>query len=836
MSSLQSIPFIVLFFYSFFNVGQQHSVQATSEHNTSNTDDIAIAKWKFHEFSMHITVMLFLFILILIKIAYHHIPYISDYVPESLVLIIIGITFGGIVIYEIEEKTGLIDPKVWKFTPELFSYYLLPPIILESAYNLYNRTFSEYLGVVLLFSVLGTVFNFLIIGFSMYILFAAGLLGYPVLHFDVKGFLLFSSLIVAVDPVAVLAIFQDIGVELSLYYIVFGESLFNDAITIVLYDIMVAFTGKEEITGHQVFIGILSFFTVSFGGLIIGVLFGVLTCVVTRVRSHLTVFTMLLLAYFSYIMADCVGWSGIISMIGCGLVQAAYAFHNIGEKHVKSVHLFTKMLSEVSEAVIFLFLGIQVVSYKLEWHTGFILWGLILCLVSRSIVIFSITAIVNYVNIDETKITLAQQIVLIYGGLRGAVAFALAVLISENKFPINGEYHKNVIVTATLFIILFTVGFMGMTTKPLVKLLKIRKRDKQTLSLFTILNKSIIDQTLTGIETLTGSRGRNAVRGFFMRIDEKYIRRLLQRNPERYDEKILKVYEHIALKLLYASMRPQDTENILKKIPEGLKLNQSHYPYDQQEQQLQQQLQLQFLNYQQLNHDTSSNTVNALSGVTQEWINRTNMYIVPPADDFYPHDYQHYQHPVDNMPRDDSFLSAGQMMMNSLGGSGIHYPKISFHLTDASLDRLGEYSLARPKQQIDFNEAFTDLLHARSENALSQAKHNLKVNAGDDDDDIGGTGGTGGGGDKDVKIHSKEGIHKKDNQLRDEDKHQSKQLTDENKVKTKGNSLQKTGTNVQQSSNPPADIEMHTIHPTESVDSRIKDLRKHELKDVDKDV
>nr|CAH8861961.1 unnamed protein product [Trichobilharzia regenti] len=826
MSSLQCISIIVYFFFVFyfFFVVEQHSVHAKSNQNTSHTDDIAIAKWKFHEFSMHITVMLFLFILILIKIAYHHIPYISEYVPESLLLIIIGITFGGIVIYEIEEKSASLDPSVWKFTPELFSYYLLPPIILESAYNLYNRTFSEYLGVVLLFSVLGTVFNFLIIGFSMYILFVAGLLGYPILHFDVKGFLLFSSLIVAVDPVAVLAIFQDIGVELSLYYIVFGESLFNDAITIVLYDIMVAFTGKEEITGHQVFIGILSFFTVSFGGLLIGVLFGVLTCLVTRIRSHLTVFTMLLLAYFSYIMADCVGWSGIISMIGCGLVQAAYAFHNIGEKHVKSVHLFTKMLSEVSEAVIFLFLGIQVVSYKLEWHSGFILWGLILCLLSRSIVIFSITAIVNYVNIDETKITLAQQIVLIYGGLRGAVAFALAVLISEKKFPINGEYHKNVIVTATLFIILFTVGFMGMTTKPLVRLLKIRKRDKQTLSLFTILNKSIIDQTLTGIETLTGSRGRNAVRGFFMRIDEKYIRRILQRNPERYDEKILKVYEHIALKLLYASMHPRDTENILKKIPEGLKLN--HYAYDQQDQlQLHQQQQQhleqqQFLHYQQLHHDTSSNAVDALTGVTQEWINRTNMYIVPP-NDYYPQDYL-CQHPSDNIPRDDSFLSAGQMA-NSLGGRGTHYPKISsFHLNDASLERLGEYSLARPRQQLDFNEAFTDLLQSRSENALNQGKHNLKVNAGDDDDDdhIGGTG----VGDKDVKTHPKEGIHKKDNQ------------SDENKVKTKMNSLQKAGTNVEQSSNQPEDIEMHTIHPGESADSRIKDLRKHGSKEGDKDI
>ncbi|XP_018652696.1 putative sodium/hydrogen exchanger [Schistosoma mansoni] len=450
-----------------------YAKHTTHNHSTiiHSKGGISIIKWEFHEFSTHITVMLFLMILICLKLAYHYIPYISSYIPESLLLILIGITFGSIVFYKIENYT--IDNTVWKFTPSLFSYYLLPPIILQSSYELYNRTFSEYLGVILIFSVIGTICNFLFIGIIMYGIYIIGGFGQPKLNMNIKLFLLFSSLIVAVDPVAVLAIFQDIGVELSLYYIVFGESLFNDAITIVLNNIMIVFNNNEQLSSIQIFIGIASFFTVSFGGLFIGVLFGIITCLITRIHSHLSVFTILLLAYFSYIIADCIGWSGIISMIGCGLIQAAYAFHNIGEKYVKSLHLITKILAEVSEAVIFLFLGIQVISYKLEWHTGFIIWGLILCLLSRTIVIFCITAIVNYVNIDETKITISQQIILIYGGLRGAVAFALAVLIPEDIFPMNGIYHKNIIVTTTLFIILFTVGFMGITIKPLMKLLKI---------------------------------------------------------------------------------------------------------------------------------------------------------------------------------------------------------------------------------------------------------------------------------------------------------------------------------------------------------------------------
>ncbi|CAH8605473.1 unnamed protein product [Schistosoma haematobium] len=708
----------------------QQFIDAKSNSTNIHPKEITIIKWEFHEFSTHITVMLFLILLVCLKLAYHYIPYISIYVPESLLLILIGITFGSIVFYTMDNYTTdhhnhnhhtsiSIENTVWKFTPELFAYYLLPPIILESAYGLYNRTFSEYLGVVLIFSVIGTICNFLFIGFSLYIIYQLNLLGEPILQLNIKGYLLFSSLIVAVDPVAVLAIFQDIGVELSLYYIVFGESLFNDAITIVLNDIMIVFNSNEQLTTLQIFIGFISFFTVSFGGLFIGVIFGIITCLITRIHSHLSVFTILLLAYFSYIIADCIGWSGIISMIGCGLIQAAYAFHNIGEKYVKSLLLITRMLAEVSEGVIFLFLGIQVISYKLEWHTGFILWSLILCLLSRTIIVFIITAIVNYVNIDETKITIEQQIILIYGGLRGAVAFALSVLIPDDLFPINSLYHKNVIVTTTLFIILFTVGFMGLTTKPLVKLLKLRKKDQEKLSLFYILNKNIIDQTLTGIETLIGSKGRNAIREFFIKIDENYIRRILQRNPEHYDEKILKVYELIALKLLYASTRPNDTENLLKNIPESLKFNQFH-------------------------HYSRNNLSNLLNhGTTHDWILHNHLSIIPIDDDYNGNlndinNNNNNNNDNDNDDDDDdggtfgesSFISAEQMMKMNINKK--QYRKVSINANDILIDHLSRHnnhhdfyaSTSKHKCQLDLNEAFNDLLQYR----IGASKHQFTLN------------------------------------------------------------------------------------------------------------
>ncbi|CAH8644148.1 unnamed protein product [Dicrocoelium dendriticum] len=531
--------------------------------------EITVADWEFNDFSVHITVMLFLLTMVLIKIGFHRIPYLSEYVPESLLLIILGVIFGAIIRYGV--KVGSYEATVWVLTPTLFFNYLLPPIVLESSYSLYNRTFSEYLGVVLIFAVFGTICNFLIIGFVMYGLERAGAMGDAGKYFDLKGQLLFSSLIVAVDPVAVLAIFQDIGVELSLYYIVFGESLLNDAITVVLYDIMSAFAGRDTVTGQQIGVGIASFFTVSFGGLLIGVVVGIISCLLTRIRSHLNAFSMILLAYFSYIMADCVGWSGIISMIGCGLLQAAYAFQNIDYASVTMVHKLTKIVSEICESVIFLYLGIEILNSNLEWHTGFILWSLVLCLVARAIVVLGITAIVNAVNVDGTKMPFSNQLILIYGGLRGAVAFSLSVLVVPDQLGFHGLYGRRLMITATLFIIVFTVGFMGMTMKPLVKALKIRMQAANKLSLFTVLNDNALDEMLAGIEIIAGNKGRNVIRDFFIRLDEKYLRKILQNKPEPYSNKLMHVYEKIALQLHLASTIPQEMESYLTEIPESLR-------------------------------------------------------------------------------------------------------------------------------------------------------------------------------------------------------------------------------------------------------------------------
>ncbi|BHF68060.1 hypothetical protein SprV_0301109000 [Sparganum proliferum] len=503
---------------------------------------LALASWKFDEVSVYISITLFILAVVLLKIAYHKLPCIASYVPESLLLIVMGLIFGSIIHY-------IPNASAFRLTPNIFFNILLPPIVLESAYSLYNKTFAELLAPILLFAVLGTVLNFLLIGFGLLAVDLSTGLGEPYLGLSIKEYLLFASLIVAVDPVAVLAIFQDIGVDLGLYYLVFGESLLNDAVTVVLYNIMSAFVATPEISSGQIAIGIGSFFTVSLGGALFGVFHGVISCLLTRLNISSEAIVPLLLSYLSYIIADLFGWSGIISIITCGVFQAAYAFHNLTPMSIILLKSSLKQIASISEALIFLLIGCEVFAVRLRWHTGFVLTAVVMCLLARFLVVFALAAIINRGKTEHTKMQWTEQIICSYGGLRGAVAFSLAILLQSHFLGERGEFARDVLITTTLVVILFTVAVMGTTMKPLVRLLNIRLAKKTSQKLFVTLNDSVIDQTLLYIEKLTSCPGYYRLRETLVRLDDKYIRPLLQRNATTHNKKILEVYEKMALQL-----------------------------------------------------------------------------------------------------------------------------------------------------------------------------------------------------------------------------------------------------------------------------------------------
>ncbi|KAG1672168.1 Sodium/hydrogen exchanger 2 [Nymphon striatum] len=341
--------------------------------------------------------------------------------------------------------------------------------------------------------------------------------------------LVFSALISAVDPVAVLAIFQEIGVNKDLYFLVFGESLLNDAVTVVLYGMMDTFTKMPTIASAQYGLGIAAFLTVNIGGLSVGVLVGVLTSIVTKFTVRVQVNN-----FIQY------------SIICCGLVQAHYAKKNISGKSYITIKYFTKMLSSICDSIIFLFLGMVLVETQHVWHTGFVLLTLLLCLTCRFIGVYFLTAIVNFFR--QRKINFEEQFIMAYGGLRGAVSFSLVLLLDPEFVSM-----KQIFVTTTLVVVIFTVFIQGITIKPLVNLLRIKKSNDEKTTLFDEINYKLIDHVMAGIEEISGSLGDFYIKALFHHYNNKYIKPYLIRSVS-VSGNLNKLYEKVTLADHFANL------------------------------------------------------------------------------------------------------------------------------------------------------------------------------------------------------------------------------------------------------------------------------------------
>ncbi|XP_055330823.1 Na(+)/H(+) exchanger beta-like [Paramacrobiotus metropolitanus] len=513
---------------------EQHGISVISLH------------WKYVEGPL--VVCVFLLLTSLVKIGFHHADFLSTILPESCMLIVLGVAVGGF-IRLLDAYKLTLSSSYFEFSARTFFLFLLPPVMLESAYSLHDREFVNNLGTILTYAVFGTVFNAFTIGPTLWGLAKVG--GMGALTLGMTECLAFSSLISAVDPVAVLAIFQEVGVNAMLYFLLFGESLLNDAVTVVLYNMMVAFASQPEVTVGDIGKAVASFFTVSVGGLVIGACCGIFTAVITKYTEHVRVvepIAMFIMAYTSYILAELFHLSGIISIITCGLLQWQYAVHNVSFKSRTTVKYFSKMAAAVCDAVIFLVLGLVIVNDSHIWHTGFVLWTLLFCIVYRFIGVFGLTWLANKIN-RMRKVNLEEQFIMAYGGLRGAIAFALVNLLQAKHFP-----HREMLVTTTVVVILFTVFIQGTTIKPLVKQLRIRKQETKKPSIFQATNLCLFDHVMSGIEEISGRHGHNYWREILDYYDEKYLKPWLQKTPIIRDKTIMDIFAKQCLKEHFAHL------------------------------------------------------------------------------------------------------------------------------------------------------------------------------------------------------------------------------------------------------------------------------------------
>ncbi|KAM9021338.1 sodium/hydrogen exchanger 7 isoform 2-T2 [Guaruba guarouba] len=362
------------------------------------------------------------------------------------------------------------------FDPEVFFNILLPPIIFHAGYSLKKRHFFRNLGSILAYAFLGTAVSCFIIGNLMYgVVKLMKLVGQLSDKFYYTDCLLFGAIISATDPVTVLAIFNELHADVDLYALLFGESVLNDAVAIVLSSSIVAYQPTGENThafdaaaffkSVGVFLGIFS------GSFMMGAVTGVVTALVTKF-TKLHCFPLLetalffLMSWSTFLLAEACGFTGVVAVLFCGITQAHYTYNNLSaESRSRTKQLF-EVLHFLAENFIFSYMGLALFTFQKHiFSPVFIIGAFIAIFFGRAAHIYPLSFLLNLGR--RHKISWNFQHMMMFSGLRGAMAFALAIRDTAT-------YSHQMMFSTTLLIVFFTVWVVGGGTTPMLSWLNIR--------------------------------------------------------------------------------------------------------------------------------------------------------------------------------------------------------------------------------------------------------------------------------------------------------------------------------------------------------------------------
>lgn len=389
--------------------------------------------------------------------------------PSNVLLALFGILLGSVTLLP-KRQLGfgygsdlVVALHNFDVTAEVFLYVFLPVLLFAGALTIDVRRLFDEIGAIFVLAVIGVVICTLFVGYSLHWMFAAPLL--PAL--------LLGAVVAATDPSAVVAIFRDLGAPRRLSILVEGESLFNDAAAIALFGFFVALiAGTQE---PSLWAGAFAFFKGFFGGIAVGVFFAALMGYGVRFMRGLPLSEITLtvaLAYLSYVVADYyLEVSGVVASVSAGLYVGARGRVLLSPETWEGLVRVWEQLDFWASTMIFI-LAAMLVPYLLsglELKDGIMLMVVIvMATTSRVVVAYGLLPLMSMVGL-ASSITKAHKLVIVWGGLRGAVTLALALSVIENP-EIPSKYEPLVTVLAT-GLVLFTLFVSGPTLRPLLRLL-----------------------------------------------------------------------------------------------------------------------------------------------------------------------------------------------------------------------------------------------------------------------------------------------------------------------------------------------------------------------------
>lgn len=360
------------------------------------------------------------------------------WLPEAAGCILVGVASGFAASY--------FPHQDFSFDGNWFLRILVPPIVFEAALSIDKKSFHRHLVPIIIYSTIGTVFATFLTASIVYN--GTRWMGRFCESIPYIESLIFGSLISSIDPIAVLSVLSNMGMTDTdtLYVLVFGESLLNDGVAIVLFHTLVEFLDANVIIDSEaVFNAVIHFFVVALGSILVGIGSGIM-CTIYYWAFHgcqtplVEVLMFLCWALLPYYVADGIGWSGIVSSVTVGFVMDMYVIglshhdddlseHShrdnsayfeaekqperigsrlsrpllSGEGHLSPearihIHFVTEIVATMMETAIFAYLGLFLFSHRYHWNVFHVFISIMACCLSRAIMIPMLSGFANWIT------------------------------------------------------------------------------------------------------------------------------------------------------------------------------------------------------------------------------------------------------------------------------------------------------------------------------------------------------------------------------------------------------------------------------------------------------
>jgi len=391
----------------------------------------------------------------------------TKWIPESLATLIASIIFG-LFLHQLMVR-HIIEGETFTFVNSvILNLFLLPIIIFQSGWSLRHKDFVSQFEYILIFAIFGTLISTFFIAYASWGLGQAGWHGIT----DLRSNFAFAALISAVDPVATLSTYSALGVEPLLNIMVFGESTINDAVAIVLFNVI-----NEDWNDLNYLTALGRMCYLLFGSMGFGVLVSMLLILLMRVTSmtghtHGEVLYVWACAFFVFALAESLHFSGIIANLFSGIIFGIYGRHHLSKHGQGICDTYLKLSAATADNCVFVLCGTS--TAMMNSTRGYV-FGLIavgLCLVARVLSVLPCGVVVNgikHLQGEPNHLTWQRLVMMWHGGLRGGIALVLAL-------EINGNWcdHKATIVNGTFVVICVLLFVLGGSTSTMLNAMGIK--------------------------------------------------------------------------------------------------------------------------------------------------------------------------------------------------------------------------------------------------------------------------------------------------------------------------------------------------------------------------